>query len=214
MAEHGEDDFEDELRDFIDAALVRPEFPPNLFLNIIAGEGLIFQYDMGGPFDSDEDDDEYFDEDDVFNEDFEEDKSRKIFVTLQDSHIIKRLSFHRNGGHFRYPHYLPESRECYEDLYRLLEELELLVRVWRRRLEHPYTAHLRSEAKPSHNPVNGENLVEGEDYNQSDYEYDGNDDDEPYDYKAQSSPNKALTKKKFCHSVKIFQFIFKNDKKI
>ena len=37
--------------------------------------------------------------------------------------------------------------ECYEDLLRLLEELELLVRVWRRRTEHPYTAHLRSEAK-------------------------------------------------------------------
>lgn len=96
-------------------------------------------------------------------------------------------------------------------MYRLLEELELMVRVWRKRSEHPYTAHLRSEAKAGTGPVSGEKLVEGEDYNQSDYEYDGEDED-PYHYDCVSAPNEALTKKKFCQSVKIYQKIFDTDK--
>ena len=48
---------------------------------------------------------------------------------------------------FRLPHIVGDRVELYEDLFRLLEELELLVRIWRRRTEHPYTAHLRSESK-------------------------------------------------------------------
>ena len=30
---------------------------------------------------------------------------------------------------------------------RLLEELELLSKVWRRRVDHPYTAHIESAGK-------------------------------------------------------------------
>ena len=77
-----------------------PEFHQNLFLNILAGEGFIFEaHDFDVP--SDSDDDDYFDDEDGFNDDFEDDNCRKIFITLQDSHIIKRLSFHKNSEHFR-----------------------------------------------------------------------------------------------------------------
>ena len=60
----------------------------------------MFQYDH--PSDSDDDDYVYFDED--FNDDFDNfeiENSKKIFVTLQDSHVIKRLSFHKNYGNFK-----------------------------------------------------------------------------------------------------------------
>ena len=58
----------------------------------------------------------------------------------------------------------------------------------------------------------GEKLVEGEDYSQSDYEYDGVDDEDTVHFPNSYSPNEALTKKKFCQSVKIFQRIFKTEK--
>ena len=60
--------------------------------------------------------------------------------------------------------------------------------------------------------VNGEKLVEGEDYNQSDYEYDGSEEDDSLPYARVSTPNEALTKKKFCQSVKILQRIFDSGK--
>ena len=55
----------------------------------------------------------------------------------------------------------------------------------------------------------GEKLVEGEDYNQSDYE-----DEDMFSYSSPITftPNESLTKKKFCQSVKIYQKIFENDK--
>ena len=106
MSEPEDADFEEDMREFMDAALeAGPHFQqnlfhPNLFHNIIAGEGIIFQYD--NPYDSDDDDYDYFDDDDFFNDDFEVDNCRKIFVTLQDSHVINRLSFHKKAhGHFR-----------------------------------------------------------------------------------------------------------------
>ena len=87
----------------MDAAMVEPHFPQNLFLNILAGDGIIFQYDH--PYDSDDDDYDYlydYDDEDLFNDEVDDDNSRKIFVTLQDSHVIKRLSFHKKVcGHFR-----------------------------------------------------------------------------------------------------------------
>jgi hypothetical protein len=208
-------EFDDDMRDFMDANLdlddghfAGPHFPENLFNNILGGEGVIFQFD--NPYDSDDDEYEFYDDDDLLNDDFELENTRKIFVTLQDSTVIKRLSFHKKDWKPRQnigsTHYIPQS-ECYEDLYRLLEELELLVRTWRKRCQHPYTAHLRSEIKNSVR-VSGEKLVEGEDYNQSDLE-----DDEPYSYNSTVfTPNESLTKKKFCQSVKIYQRIFENDK--
>ena len=61
----------------------------------------MFQYD--NPSDSDDDDYAYFDDD--FDEDglddFEIENTKKIFVTLQDSYVIKRLSFHKSCGSFR-----------------------------------------------------------------------------------------------------------------
>jgi len=59
--------------------------------------------------DYDSDDGDFFDDDmyddDLFDDDpeDEEEKFKKIFVTLQDSHVINRLSFHKKlEGMFRY----------------------------------------------------------------------------------------------------------------
>ena len=87
-------------------------------------------------------------------------------------------------------------------MLRLLEELELLCKVWRRRVEHPFTAHIES---PSNG---GEWLREGEDYSSSDYEYDS-DEEEFLQLAAPSQEvNESLTKKKFCQSAKIFYQVF------
>jgi len=88
--------------EFNDGHFAAPHFPDDLFNNILGGEGVIFQFD--NPYDSDDDDYDYYDEDDPFDDDFEIDNSRKIFITLQDSSVIKRLSFHKKSwkpyGHF------------------------------------------------------------------------------------------------------------------
>ena len=76
--------------------LAVPHFPDDLFNNILGGEGVIFHFD-DDPYDSDDDDYDYFDDDDPFDDDFEFDNSRKIFITLQDSPVIKRLSFHKKA---------------------------------------------------------------------------------------------------------------------
>ena len=78
----------------------------------------------------------------------------------------------------------------------------MLCKVWRRRVEHPFTAHIES-------PSNGGDwLREGEDYSSSDYEY--NSDEEEFLQLAAPSQevNESLTKKKFCQSAKIFYQIF------
>ena len=69
-------------------------------------------------------------------------------------------------------------------------------------MEHPFTAHIESPSS------GGEWLREGEDYSSSDYEYDS--DEEEYLQLAAPSQevNESLTKKKFCHSAKMFYQIF------
>ena len=77
----------------------------------------------------------------------------------------------------------------------------------------------RKPRRQSKESGSGEKLVEGEDYNQSDYEYDGSEDEDASSTYAAAAaavftPNEALTKKKFCQSVKIFQRIFDNGKQL
>ena len=88
-------------------------------------------------------------------------------------------------------------------LLRLLEELELLCKVWRRRrVEHSYTAQIASHSPPPIPPTES-CLMEGEDYNSSDYEYDS-DEEEDYDQLPPGGVNETLPKKKFCQSAKVF----------
>lgn len=69
---------------------------------------------------------------------------------------------------------LPAKIECYEDLYRLLEEVELMVRTWRKRCDHAYTAHLRADPQAAA-AENYDQLRLGEDYGFSDYEIEDDD---------------------------------------
>jgi len=141
-----------------------------------------------------------------------EDSVQQIFTSLGDSHIIRRLSFHKNVENvYRFPRVTSSSDHCYEEIYRLLEELELLCKVWRRRVEHPYTAHIAPHIPPPI-PSTESCLREGEDYNSSDYEYDS-DEEEDYDRLPPGGVNETLTKKKFCQSAKVFHQIFVSVKK-
>ena len=131
-----------------------------------------------------------------------EDSIQQIFTSLGDSHVIRRLSFHKTvGATFRVPRVNCESVVSYEEVYRLLEELELLCRAWRRRVEHPFTAHIVTPSQA------GEWLREGEDYNSSDYEYES-EEEEVVDRLPPGQINESLTKKKFCQSAKVFHQIF------
>ena len=167
--------------------------------------GLNFLHVFGGDNDfgfnpGDEEMVELFDDDSDMDSYFEDDCVQQIFTSLGDSHVIRRLSYHKNGSHFLLPRVLSSSEFCYEELYRLLEELELLCKVWRRRVEHPYTAHMEGEG-------GGDWLREGEDYSSSDYEYDS----EEEDYFRNLTPgqvNESLTKKKYCQSAKVFYQVF------
>ena len=85
--------------------------------------------------------------------------------------------------------------------------------------KHKKNHKRRKPRRQSKESGSGEKLVEGEDYNQSDYEYDGSEDEDASSTYAAAAaavftPNEALTKKKFCQSVKIFQRIFDNGKQL
>ena len=73
-----------------------------------------------------------------------------IFKTLEDSGpVLNKLTFHRESSKAmgsRLPRILPGQTETYETLHKLLEEIELLLKVWKNRINHPFTAHL--ERKP------------------------------------------------------------------
>ena len=115
-------------------------------------------------------DDDFYDEDDYedFYDDLESDDfdflgsdneheeiRRKyvtgIFKTLEDSALVlNRLSFHRETSKEtgpRLPRILPGQTETYETLHKLLEEVELLLKVWRNRVNHPFTAHLERKTE-------------------------------------------------------------------
>lgn len=193
----------------IDVAMnIIDQVGPDLYYDMIGGpqNAAWALDDEGGHFDywmSDEDDD-----DDFF--DFDE-MEKKTFVTLQDSSVIQHLSFYQqNSTMFRLPKNFPHIDECYEDLYRLLEEVELMVRTWRRRCDHSYTAHLRTDPTATQNE--SDQLLNGEDYSQSDYEFDEDMDEVVKNARVPIVPNENLTKKKFCQSVKVYQKMFCSDK--
>lgn len=146
----------------------------------------------------------------------EDESVKEIFVSLADSHVIRRLSFHKNvDSVYKFPRLAPSEWPCYEEVYRLLEEVELLAKVWRRRLDHPYTAHIsRVEGVADHamREGSGEALREGEDYNSSDYEYDSEEDFEDFDQPPPGGVNENLTKKKYCQSIRVFNQIFDSTK--
>jgi len=174
-----------------------PNLDINFFAPVIGGEEN---------FDMDPDEDYLFDSDsDSCMEDGDE-STQQIFTSLGDSHVVRRLSFHKNVENvYRFPRLTSNSDHCYEEIYRLLEEIELLCKVWRRRVEHPYTAHIAPQSPP---PVSQSDscLREGEDYNSSDYEFDS-DEEEDYD-QPPGGVNETLTKKKFCQSAKLFHQLF------
>ena len=226
-------------------------------LNIAAHVGLNGNDDM---FDDVMFDDEFFDDDDSFDDemgyfmsDYEDDsdegtsesseRHKKIFCTLQDSFLVlPRLRYHkdqtiRNNDNiqekiFRLPRLNGEKPESYESLYRLLEELELLVKVWRRRVEHPFTAHLQRRSEIASSKSNEKDdeelyiddrncihdrtkLFPGVDYSETDVESDA---DSVYrnntNASSTSRSNEALTKKKYCQSTRLYYDIFDTENEV
>ena len=66
--------------------------------------------------------------------------------TLEDSQVVlDKLAFHRDSSKeagSRLPRIFAGQTETYETLHKLLEEIELLLKVWKNRVNHPLTAHL------------------------------------------------------------------------
>ena len=225
-------------------------------LNIAAHVGLNGNDDM---FDDAMFDDEFFDDDDSFDDemgyfmsDYEEDsdegaseaseRQKKIFCTLQDSSIVlPRLRFHKEQiiKHndtvpekiYRLPRVNNGKPESYESLYRLLEELELLLKIWRRRVQHPFTAHLQRRSdmlplklnedreEPDETLSGGlhdrSKLFPGVDYSETDVESDA---DSIYRNNINKSPtsrsNEGLTKKKYCQSTRLYYDIFDTENEV
>jgi len=183
-------------------------------MGIINEIGPGFYFDMiGGAHNAAWFDHDIFDEEDFMDmygeNESDEDSSDshmevKTFSTLQDSSVIHRVSFRQEKNSL--PKIWPGMETCYEDLYRLLEEVELMVRTWRKRCDHAYTAHLKADPQ----------AAATEDYGSSDCEVE---DDETVSsrmasfYHVPVVPNENLTRKKFCHSVKVFNKIFTTDHK-
>ena len=76
-------------------------------------------------------DEEMFLLDDSDSDSFaEEEEASQIFISLADSHNIRRLSFHKKvDGVHKLPKVAVGEFPCYEELHRLLEEVELLCKV-------------------------------------------------------------------------------------
>ncbi len=201
----------------------------------------LYNVDDDDFFDPDDFDELWTDEDDDSFLDAED--HNKIFISLQDSHVLKRLNFHRAASKFRLPRLRRSAAETYESVHKALEELEILLKVWKKRTEHAYTAHIqRSGDKKSNgggegedggggsgdDVGSGEDMLLGVDYNDSDIAHES-DDDEAEDYSRATANgikgagaangsgegidlipdcNEALTKKKYCHSTRVFYSIF------
>ena len=69
------------------------------------------------------------------------------------------------------PKIWPGMETCYEDLYRLLEEVELMVRTWRKRCDHAYTAHLKADPQAAATEDYGSSDCEVEDDETGKYYY-------------------------------------------
>ena len=120
-------------------------------------DGLdLAEFDIDDDFlDGDEDDDwfdEYYDSD--FDYEDHEDKRKYVtgvFKTLEDSQVVlNKLAFHRNSSkeaESRLPRIFAGQTETYETLHKILEEIELLLKVWKNRVNHPLTAHLERKVE-------------------------------------------------------------------
>lgn len=194
--------------------------------------GLLGQH-IGDP-DDDYDDDGFFydDYDDEFDDDFMDsdfefdsdendsnEEKRKyftaIFKTLEDSNVLSKLTFHRESSKpmgSRLPRIMPGQTETYETLYKLLEEVELLLKTWKKRVQHPFTAHLELKQPEDGNLGNLGNLVMGTDYHESDVESDTTDRSTSFNTSRTSIKNNVtLTRKKFCQSTKMYYNIFNSE---
>lgn len=217
-----EDD--DEIYIYPDVALFGNPFHPHM--DLLQGD---FDFDDIGDIDFDYDyysdeDDEYFSDDENHN---------KIFVSLQDSHVLKRLCFHRAFAPKRLPKARVARPETYEDLYRLLTEIEILLRTWKKRNAHALTAHITRPNDPetpkSAKPTGGtpgttqqrpsgddrnddvqsnQSLRYGIDYNTQDFEHES---DSEMEYYGETETNDILTKKKYCQSKRMFIEVFKTN---
>ena len=113
--------------------------------------------DMFDDFDDDDDYDDFLDSD--FDYEDSDEERRKyvtgIFKTLEDSaQVLNKLTFHRESSKAlgsRLPRVLPGQTETYECLHRLFEEIELLLKVWKKRVNHPFTAHLERKSPENEN---------------------------------------------------------------
>jgi hypothetical protein len=142
--------------------------------------------------------------------DDDDDLSYVNFVTLQDSfNVLHQIKFQQHFMTGRLPRVTKSESESYETLHQLLIDLELLLQTWKRRTEHPFTAHLRRESNLTTKDVAEFKLEFNNDYFTTDFEW--------FSKKVKSSNhkpkkfNEKLTKKKFSQSTKLYFDAFESD---
>ena len=196
--------------------------------------------DFEGEFDDDEDYDFYdddfemwdsFDEDEDFPDSSDEERDRcRVFQTLQDSLVVlPQIQFHLTEpeGPSAQPRTRPERRwpkvradkrggtipETYESLHKVLLELEVLLKAWKRRVSHPFTAHLKRKTKEDggQNNAGWLDMLSGTDIESDDPEAAGAAAGQKQPSQKAKKVSESLTKKKYCQTTRLFFDIFDTD---
>lgn len=166
-------------------------------------EELHDMFDDNLSFNSYDDYDEYeLSDSDYFNDhdDDEEDEGQRLFDNLQDSFSVLPQIEYQGKTNGNLPRPEPNVPETYESLYKLLCEAELLLKTWKKRLSHPYTAHLE------HNDP-GFECYPPETEEDSDMS-----DGDPVVHYDRKKCNETQTKAKYCYSTRLYKTIFCEDK--
>ena len=155
-------------------------------------------------FDDDFDPFEYVD-DDFFSDDdsdfSESDDHNKIFVSLADSSVLRRLHYHKSLYPYRLPRVRFKEPESYEAVYKVLGECHILLDVWRKRAQDPRITMPKEWEVPM-TPT--DHLILGLDFQEEDMEHES--DSETDEHIA--IVNEALSLKKWRQSSEAYKEIF------
>ena len=125
-SDNNSDDMEDELSPELSAQLGDLILGAHQFNVDNPNVGINFMQVFGGDEDfgfnpgDDEMMDLYDSDGDSYLDDVE-DSVQQIFTSLGDSHVIRRLSYHKGAGtSYQLPRVTPEATHCYEEVYRYI----------------------------------------------------------------------------------------------
>ena len=137
--------------------------------------------------------------------------SNKIFISLEDFSMLNELDFYRDSNDGSLPQET-EKEGNYESVCQILEELVILLNVWRKRTQHEFTADI--EATLEKKDIFYASSIRYCDYTHLDF-------DDVFELPRILDPsrpvgpetkiNDILTKRKFRQSTRLFRGVFASD---